>query len=271
MANVTRWLDGKVFEMKLTKENVFLPDFKKIPKKIIKKAKMMYINYPNNPTGAVADLNFYNKVVSFAKKNNIFVISDAAYLPLVFAKSDQISFLKATGAMDVGVEVHTLSKGYNMTGWRIGFVAGNKDIISLFAKVKDVVDSGQFIPIQKAAITALKNERIVEQNNEKYYRRHDLISKALTSVGLLSKIPKGTFYQYVKIPDKNSHGDVFQNAVEFSMYLLKKHQILVIPWDDAGNYVRFSMTFVAKTIEEEILVADKLYNRLKDEGFININ
>jgi LL-diaminopimelate aminotransferase len=267
MSNVTRWLGGKVYEMKLTKENNFLPDLTKIPKSVLKKAKMMYINYPNNPTGAVADIDFYNNVVNFAKKNQIFVVSDAAYLPLVFNKSDQVSFLNAKGALDVGIEVHTLSKGFNMTGWRIGFVAGNKEIVSLFAKVKDVVDSGQFIPIQKAAITALKNDNIVEENNQKYYRRHILVAKALTSVGLITKIPKGTFYQYVRIPTHNIRGDIFENAMDFSMYLLKKHQILVIPWDDAGGYVRFSMTFIAKNKEEEEQVANKLYFRLKDEGF----
>ena len=267
MPNVTKWLGGKVYEMEITPKNNFLPDLDKIPLRVLKRAKMMYLNYPNNPTGAVADLNFYEKVVKFAKKHNIFVVSDAAYLPLVFNKKDQVSFLKVKGAIDIGAEVHTLSKGHNMTGWRIGFVVSNPYIINLFAKVKDVVDSGQFIPIQKAAITALNNDQIIEQNNQKLLRRHILISDVLNKIGLKSRIPKGTFYQYVKVPKKNKNNEYFQSGFGFCLYLLKNHQIMVIPWDDAGNFVRFSMTFIAKNEEEEIKVANSLYERLKDEEF----
>lgn len=267
MPNVTKWLGGKVYNMEITPENNFLPDLEKIPLKIIKKAKLMYLNYPNNPTGAIASYEFYEKVVKFAKKHNIFVVSDAAYLPLVFNKSDQISFLNVKGALDVGCEVHTLSKGHNMTGWRIGFVVSNPKIITIFTKVKDVIDSGQFIPIQKAAITALKNDKIVEDNNTKLLRRHELISDVLNKVGLISQVPKGTFYQYVKVPKKNKNNEYFKSGFDFCKYLLKKHHIFVIPWDDAGSFVRFSMTFIAKSEEEEQMVASTLYNRLKDEGF----
>jgi LL-diaminopimelate aminotransferase len=158
----TKYLGGEVYNVQLTKENNFLPDLDAIPADIAARAKLLYLNYPNNPTGAAATVAFFEKVVAWAKKNNVVVVHDAPYAALTYDGVKPLSFLSVPGAKDVGVELHSLSKSYNMTGWRIGFVAGNHLIVKAFGDVKDNNDSGQFIAIQKAAIYGLERPEITE-------------------------------------------------------------------------------------------------------------
>ena len=261
-ATYTKYLGGEVFNLPLLESDSFLPDLDSVPSHILKKAKLLYINYPNNPTGAVATMEFFNKVVEFAKTNNIIVINDSAYGALTYDGYKPSSFLSAEGAMEVGLEVHSLSKAFNMTGWRIGFVCGNSKAIKAYATVKDNTDSGQFRAIQKAGIQALKNTDITKKTVEKYSRRFNLLTGALNEVGFEAKKPKGSFYCYVKAPSGTMDGKVFSSAAEFSEFLIRKSLISAVPWDDAGNYIRFSVTFEADSLQKEKEVIDEMKRRI---------
>ena len=267
MATMTRWLGGEVYNMNLVPENNFLPDLEAIPADIVKRAKLLYLNYPNNPTGAVASPEFFAKAVAFAKANNLIVVEDAAYAALTFDGYQPLSFLSVPGAKDVGVEIHSLSKAYNMTGWRLGFVVGNAKVVKAFACVKDNNDSGQFKAVQLAGVTALENPSITQKTVEKYSRRHNLLVKALCTVGFRMTKPKGTFYLYAAIPKGVTGGVRFANAEEFSQWLIKEKQISTVPWDDAGHFVRFSVTFIADTEDAEIKLMDEIQRRLSDSKF----
>ncbi len=228
----------------------------------------MYLNYPNNPTGATATKAFYKKVVAFAKKNNIIVVSDAAYGALMFDGNKPLSFLSVPGAKAVGgVEIHSISKAFNMTGWRMAFVCGNKKVVSAFAAVKDNNDSGQFKAIQKACVTALENPSITEETAAKYSRRHDKLVTVLNKIGLKANKPKGSFYLYVPIPKSVKGGPKFKSAEDFSQFLIKEKSISTVPWDDAGNFVRFSVTFLAVDELEEDKVMAEIESRLSDLEF----
>ncbi len=268
MGTMTKWLGGKVHNMPLLKENNFLPDLDAIPVKVVKKAKLLYLNYPNNPTGATATKAFYKKAVKFAKDNNIIVVSDAAYGALMFDGNKPLSFLSVPGAKKVGIEIHSLSKAFNMTGWRIAFVCGNPKVVAAFASVKDNNDSGQFKAVQKAGITALQNPQITEATAAKYSRRHDLLVERLNNIGLKATKPKGSFYLYVQMPKGVKGGPEFKTAEDFSQFLIKEKSISTVPWDDAGNFVRFSVTFLAATEAEELKVMDEIEARLSDLEFI---
>lgn len=262
-ATYTKYLGGEVYNIPLLESNGFLPDLDSVPAEIRKKAKMLYLNYPNNPTGAVASAEFFSKVVDFAARNGIVVIHDAAYGALTFDGRKPLSFLSADGAMDVGIEVHSLSKAFNMTGWRIGFVCGNSKAVKAYATVKDNTDSGQFRAIQKAAVSALENTGITLKTTEKYSRRFDLLVNALNEVGFNARKPGGSFYCYVKVPEGTSDGRKFSTASEFSEFLIREALISTVPWDDAGKYVRFSVTFEAGSLEEEKEVINEMKKRLK--------
>lgn len=262
----TKWLGGEVYNIQLKEENNFLPKLDSIPQDIIKRAKILVLNYPNNPTGACADESFYKEVVAFAKENNIVVVQDAAYSALVYGGKKPLSFLSIPGAMDVGVEIHSLSKAYNMTGWRLAFVVGNELIIKAYGTVKDNIDSGQFKAIQKSGITALDNPQITEKIREKYERRLNKMVKILNKKGFNAKMPGGTFYLYVKVP-KKVNGINIESAEMFSEYMIKEKLISTVPWDDAGSYIRFSATFVAKNIEDEERVLKELEKRLESLKF----
>lgn len=264
----TKYLGGEVVHVPLLEENSFLPKLDSLPEEVLKKAKLLYLNYPNNPTGAVANRQFFEEVVDLAKKYEIIVVHDAAYAALVFDDEKPLSFLSVLGAKEVGVELHSLSKSFNMTGWRIGFAAGNAKLVSAIAFVKDNFDSGQFIPIQKAAAYALSRLDITEQTAEKYSRRHERLSSILKDLGFHAEKPKGSFFLYVKIPKAVENGPEFHSAEEFSQYLLKEHLISTVPWDDAGSYIRFSVTFEADGIEEEEFVFDEIKARLSKTKFI---
>lgn len=261
-ATYTQYLGGEVYNLPLLEENNFFPNLDNIPEDVLKRAKLLYINYPNNPTGKTATREFYEKVVAFAKKNEIAVIQDAAYAALTFDEGKPLSFLDVEGAMDVGIEIHSLSKAFNMTGWRLAFVAGNETMVKAFATIKDNTDSGQFRAIQKAGIKALENTQITDQTCEKYSRRFDLLVEALNEVGFSFKKPGGTFYAYVKAPKGTKSGVTFANGGEASTYLITEASISTVPWDDAGSYLRFGMTFDAKSIEEEKAVINEMKERL---------
>jgi len=261
-ATYTKYLGGEVYNLPLLESNSFFPDFTVIPGDILKKARMLYLNYPNNPTGAVATPEFFKQVVEFARRNNIVVIHDAPYAALTYDGYKPLSFLSAEGAMDVGIEVHSLSKAFNMTGWRIGFVCGNSKAVKAYATVKDNTDSGQFRAIQKASIQALKHTEITGKTVAKYSRRFDLLVGALNELGFDARKPKGSFYCYVKAPVGTEQGKVFKSATEFSEFLIKESSISTVPWDDAGKFIRFSVTFEAADEKDEKKVILELKERI---------
>jgi len=261
-ATYTKYLGGEVYNLPLLESNSFFPDFTVIPGDILKKARMLYLNYPNNPTGAVATPEFFKQVVEFARRNNIVVIHDAPYAALTYDGYKPLSFLSAEGAMDVGIEVHSLSKAFNMTGWRIGFVCGNSKAVKAYATVKDNTDSGQFRAIQKASIQALKHTEITGKTVAKYSRRFDLLVGALNELGFDARKPKGSFYCYVKAPVETKQGKVFKSATEFSEFLIKESSISTVPWDDAGKFIRFSVTFEAADEKDEKRVILELKERI---------
>ena len=266
MGTHTQYLGGEVVQLPLTKENNFLPDLKSITEDVAKRAKLLYINYPNNPTGANATRSFYEEVVEFAKKNDVVVIQDAAYAALNFDEK-LTSFLSVPGAMDVGVELHSLSKSYNMTGWRIAFVVGNELIVKGVAHVKDNIDSGQFAAIQKAAVCALEHPEITKAILNKYRRRLSNLVEALNSAGFDAHMSGGSFFLYVEAPKGIKGGKRFKTGEEFSQYLIKEMMISTVPWDDVGHFTRFSATFAAKGVEEETRIISEIKNRLSSVEF----
>lgn len=268
LATMTRFLGGEAYALPLLPENDFLPDLNAVPPEIAKRAKLLYINYPNNPTGAVATPEFFQEVIDFAKKNEIIVVSDAAYAALTFDGYAPLSFLSVPGAKNVGVEIQSLSKAFNMTGWRLGFVAGNEKVVKAFACIKDNNDSGQFKAIQYAGVQALSTPSITERTVAKYSRRHDLLVKTLTEVGFRVKKPKGSFYLYAQAPKGIEGGEKFDTAEDFSQWLIRKKQISTVPWDDAGHFIRFSVTFIADSEEAEISLMKEIARRLAGVKFV---
>jgi LL-diaminopimelate aminotransferase len=261
------WYGGQVYNLPLKKENRFLPVLKDVPADIRKRAKILLINYPNNPTGAGATVDFLREAIDFARENNIIVIQDAAYAALTYS-SKPLSFLSVPGARDVGIEVHSLSKAFNMTGWRLAFVAGNELVVKAFGNVKDNYDSGQFKAIQKAGIIALQNPSITASICEKYGRRLRALVEILRGLGFDATMPDGTFYLYVGIPRGIKGGRTFANAEEFSQFLIKEKLISSVPWDDAGNFIRFSATFEAKGQEDEARILSEIRQRFESLDFV---
>jgi len=266
----SKYLGGEVLNLPLLEQNNFLPDLDSIPADKLKRAKSIVINYPNNPTGASATPAFFAKVVAFAKQHNLIVIHDSAYAALVF-EGKPLSFLATPGAMDVGVELHSMSKGFNMTGWRLGFVVGNKEIVKAYADVKDNTDSGQFLAIQEACAYSLDHPEITQKISEKYSRRMDGLVSVLNKNGLNAKKPKGSFFLYVKAPKAATGKDgkrvTFEKAEHFSQWMITEKLISTVPWDDAGAYVRFSVTFVAKDQADEQRVLGEIDKRLAGSKF----
>lgn len=258
----TRYLGGDVFNMPLVRENGFFPDLDAVPGDVLARAKLLYINYPNNPTGRIATPEFYKRVVDFAHRNNLVIVSDAAYAALTF-DSKPLSILNIDGAFDVALEVHSLSKAFNMTGWRMAFVVADELLVRLFGTIKDNTDSGQFRAIQKAGIAALEHPEITVDTLQKYSRRADLLVDALNSVGFSAEKPQGTFYCYVKSPKGTGTGITFKNAEEASQYLIKEALVSTVPWDDAGAYLRFSLAFEAADAEAEKVIINETKNRLE--------
>jgi LL-diaminopimelate aminotransferase len=264
----TKYLGGEVVNLPLTKENGFLPQLDSLTEDQKKRAKLLYLNYPNNPTGASATEDFFDSAIQFAKDNGIVIVSDAAYAPLNFA-GKPLSILSRPGAKDVAVELHSMSKGFNMTGWRLGWVCGGELAVKAFATVKDNADSGQFQAIQKAAVAALRNQaEITPKINAKYERRLAALTETLKGLGFDAEMPKGSFYMYVEIPKGIKGGRTFESGEDFSQWLIAEKLISTVPWDDAGNFVRFSATFVAPGLDEEKRVLDEVAQRLSDVEFV---
>lgn len=264
-----QYYGGKVYNLPLTAENQFLPDLESVPADVLAKAKVLVINYPNNPTGASATLEFFSKVVDFAKAHNLVVIQDSAYAALIF-EGQPLSILQVPGARDVAIELHSLSKGFNMTGWRLGFVCGNPLLVKAYGDLKDNTDSGQFLAIQKAGVVALDHPEITTRISRKYSRRMNLLVEALNQAGLKATKPKGSFFLYVQSPKRAiSDGQTldFQTAEDFSQWLIREKLISTVPWDDAGAYVRFSVTFSAKGEEDEKRVIAEIGQRLQGYQF----
>jgi LL-diaminopimelate aminotransferase len=265
-----KYYGGLVHNLPLTEANQFLPDLDSIPADVLSKAKVLVINYPNNPTGASATAEFFEKVVKFAKANRLVVLHDAAYAALVF-EGKPLSFLATPGVKEVGLELHSASKSFNMTGWRCGFVAGNELLVKAYGDVKDNTDSGQFLAIQHAAAYGLDHPEITEKIAGKYSRRMDALVSVLTNAGFSARKPKGSFFLYVKAPraavKKDGVRMEFRNAEEVSQWLITEKLISTVPWDDAGAYLRFSVTFVAKNQADEARILGEIERRLADVQF----
>lgn len=268
MGTWTQYLGGRVVKMPLTRDNGFLPDFSQVSEEDRRAAKLVYLNYPNNPTGAVATPEFYDAAIAFAKEIHALLVVDAAYAPLNF-RGKPLSIFSRPGAKDVAVELHSMSKGFNMTGWRLGWVCGNASAVKAFATVKDNADSGQFLAIQKAAALALQaQEEITPRINEKYLRRLTALTNTLRKLGFQAEVPQGSFYLYVGIPKGTADGMKFDSAEEFSQWLIADKLISTVPWDDAGHFVRFSATFEASDVEEEAKVLQEVERRLATSKFL---
>jgi LL-diaminopimelate aminotransferase len=256
----TKYYGGEVYKLPLREENGFYPDLASIPADIRRRAKLLVLNYPNSPTGAVATPAFYRQVIDFAHTHRIVIVQDAAHILLSYGAAP-LSFLQVEGAKEVGVEVHSLSKGFNMIGWRMAFVAGHAKIVRAFADVKDNCDSGQFMAIQQAAKTALEHPEIGDYTREKYRRRLHKLVAALNQIGFKARMPGGTYFLYVRAPVA-SGSQSFANAEEASQFLIQEQSVCCVPWDDAGPYLRFSVTYLARDESEEDALMAETVQRL---------
>ena len=236
----TNLAGGRPYYLPISPGNNFLPELDRIPENILEKTKVLWLNYPNNPTGAVADIQFFNKAVEFAKKHDICICHDGPYSEVSFDDYTPISFLQAEGAREVGIEFHSFSKTYNMTGWRIGMAVGNSTVINALKTMKSNLDSGIPQAIQYAAIEALTGpQNCIKEHNAIYQRRRDLIVDTLNKMGLEAKPPKASLYIWAKVPKGF-------NSVEFANDLLDKVGVVVTPGIGYGRngegYVRLSVT-----------------------------
>jgi LL-diaminopimelate aminotransferase len=252
----TKYYGGSVYALPLLAENGFLPDLESIPADILTRAKLLVLCYPNSPTGRLATRDFYERVIEFARRHGIVVVQDAAHILLTY-EGEPLSFLSVPGAKDVGVEVHSMSKGFHMIGWRLGWVCGNERIVQAFADVKDNCDSGQFMAIQKAGAVALDDTTIPGQVRTKYERRLRKLVATLGRAGFDCRMPGGTYFLYTPSPKGIAGGPAFETAEAASQYLITEHSICTVPWDDAGAYLRFSVTYEAadEVAEDALMVA----------------
>lgn len=246
----TQFAGGEPYFMDLLKENRFLPDLKAISPEIAQRAKMMFINYPNNPTAAVATKDFFESVVAFAAEYNVIVCHDAAYSEMAFDGYRPASFLEVQGAKSVGIEFHSLSKTYNMTGWRIGFAVGCADVISALGQVKSNIDSGAFQAVQIAGITALEGDQAcVEEMRQTYAERRDILVAGLGSAGFSVEKPPATFYLWVEVPQGYT-------SAGFASLLLTEAGIVTTPGNGFGaageGYVRMALTVDRERIREAV-------------------
>jgi LL-diaminopimelate aminotransferase len=262
---------GVVYKLPLLSENDFLPDLDGIPADVRAKAKLLVLCFPNSPTGKTAPPEFYERAIHFAKKHEIVICQDAAHALLSYDRPPN-SFLTIPGAMDVGVEMHSMSKGFDMIGWRIGWLCGNPLIVRAFGETKDSFDSGQFLAIQKAAIAGLDDPEIPRRIRAKYQRRLEKLVAALARCGFKCSMPGGTYFLYTRAPKALAKGGPGGAAIEFSnaegvsQYLITEQSICTVPWDDAGPFLRFSVTYEAadEAAEDALMAATE--ERLKGVG-----
>ncbi|HIJ06726.1 MAG: LL-diaminopimelate aminotransferase apoenzyme [Methanomicrobiales archaeon 53_19] len=243
----TLFAEGICHPLPLTGENNFLPDLEAIPKDILKKTKLLFFGYPNNPTSAVAPMKLFDEVVEFAREHSIVAVHDNAYSEITFDGYVAPSFLQADGASEVGIEMHSLSKTYNMTGWRLGMAVGNKDIVAGLGRVKTNIDSGAFDAVQLAGVTALTGPQdCVADACRIYQERRDVLVKGLKSLGYDVSAPKATFYVWMKVDD----------SMKFSARLLDEAGIVATPGIGFGaggeGYVRFAITRSVERITEAV-------------------
>jgi len=260
---------GRPYLMSLLEENDFLPDLTIIPLNIQRKAKLLYINYPNNPTSATAEKSFYREVLKFARKNKIIVISDLAYSQISYDDYRPGSFLEVRGAKELTIEFHSLSKTYNMTGWRIGWACGNAELIRALAKVKSNIDSGIFSAIQVAGIAALEGpQEHLRQMCQLYQDRRSVLIDGLQRLGWQVKPPKATFYVWLKIPDagccqRTRRSTPCCNSMDFAALLLDKADLIVTPGIGFGKYgegyIRMALTVSKERIQEAIQRLQKIF------------
>jgi len=246
----TLFAGGTPYFLPLRKETGFLPKLSEIPEEVAEKAKILFINYPNNPTSAVAERRFFEEVVAFAHRYQIIVCHDAAYSEIAFDGYQPLSFLEVEGAKDLGIEFHSLSKTFNMTGWRIGFAVGNSEIVSGLGKVKTNIDSGLFQAIQEAGIEALNHlDTPLPGIIEIYERRRDIMVTGLKEIGLEVDRPKATFYLWIQVPSGYT-------SAEFATLLLEQGGIVATPgngFGDAGEgYIRMALTVDEERLREAI-------------------
>ncbi|HXJ33506.1 MAG TPA: LL-diaminopimelate aminotransferase [Candidatus Eisenbacteria bacterium] len=258
----TKYYGGEVHRLPLLRENQFFPDLDGIPADVRRRAKLLVLNYPNSPTGRVATVDFYRKVVDFARKNDVVVVQDAAHTCLTF-EGAPLSFLAVPGAREVGIEIHSLSKGFDMIGWRIGWFCGHPRLVQALADVKDNSDSGQFIAIQKAAIAALDDPSIPVRTKTKYERRLRKLVAMLGRCGFTCEMPGGSYFLYTPSPKGTAGGLRFEDAEAASQFLIREHSIVVVPWDDAGPHLRFSVTYEAADERAEDALMAAAEERLK--------
>jgi LL-diaminopimelate aminotransferase len=241
---------GEPYMLPLTKKNDFLPDLDGIPEDVARRAKLLFLNYPNNPTAGVADLAFYRRVVDFARRTGVIVCHDAAYSEMYYDGAKPPSFLEVEGAKDVGIEFHSLSKTYNMTGWRVGFAVGNASVIKGLGHIKANVDSGAFGAVQDAGIVALTgDQRPVEKMRRLYQKRRNVLYRGLRRLGLKLKKPQASFYVWCEVPGGHT-------SESFSSLLLEKVAVVCTPGNGFGvhgeGYVRFALTVDAARLEEAV-------------------
>lgn len=246
----TLFAGGIPYYLPLRKERGFLPDLSEVPPSVAEKAKLLFINYPNNPTAAVAERAFYEEVIAFANRYGVIVCHDAAYSEMAFDGFRPLSFLEVKGAKEVGIEFHSLSKTFNMTGWRIGFAVGHPEIIGGLGKVKTNIDSGLFQAIQEAGIEALRRfDTPLPQMIEIYERRRDVMVNGLREMGLVLERPKATFYLWIEVPRG-------YDSARFATLLLEQAGIVVTPgngFGDAGEgYIRMALTVDESRLREAI-------------------
>ena len=246
----TWFAGGECHWMPLKEENEWLPDLGSIPGDILKRAKVMWLNYPNNPTGAVVDEDYFKEVIAFAKQHDIVVLHDACYTEVAYDGYKPISFLQIPGAMDVGIEFHSLSKSYNMTGWRVGVAAGNKDMIDALMVVKSNLDSGIPNAVQYMGIEALKStDQEIRNRNDIYQSRRDKVVTALKKIGLDVEPPKASLYVWAKIPSG-------YKSAEFAELILEETNVVVTAGNGYGpsgeGYIRLSLTIGEDDLDEGI-------------------
>ena len=244
----TAFNGGQNYFLPLKKENQFLPDLDAIPPSVARQAKLLWINYPNNPTAAVANRDFFNSVIEFAHRHNVIVCHDAAYTEIGFDGYRPMSFLELDGAKEVGIEFHSLSKTFNMTGWRIGMAVGNSELVGGLAQAKSNLDSGIFQAVQEAGIEALRlGDALVEPTRKIYQERRDVLVDGLRAVGLDCDKPRATFYLWVTVPKGLSSAD-------FTAKLLDEAGVVTTPGNGFGEagegYVRFTVCVEKKRLKE---------------------
>jgi len=246
----TIFAGGRPYLMPLRESNSFLPDLKKVPKTVAHKARLIYINYPNNPTAAVADEDFYRRVIAFARRNRIIVISDLAYSEITYDGCRPRSLLETEGAGEVTIEFHSLSKTFNMTGWRVGWACGRAELVSALGRVKENIDSGIFTAIQRAGVAALRDEgNFTDKINKLYQGRRDALVDGLCSIGWKVRKPKATFYVWCSVPKG-------YDSLALSQRLLREAALVVTPGvgfgENGEGYIRMALTVSSERLREAV-------------------